>query len=79
MYSPSACGFALSLKEARNRVRSLKLQLFCTFVGLGDSAGTSSPDVVRSGGARYCFPRELCRGAPVPRIRSFSPTLALGS
>lgn len=78
LYSPSAWGFGLSRKDARNLVRSLKLQLFCTLVGLGVSAVTSGPGEVFSGGAKYCLLRVLCFAAPPPRMRSFNPVLLLG-
>lgn len=68
----------MSLRDARNRVRSLKLQLFCTLVGL-EASGTSSGlgERCRGGPRGCCRPRLPWRCELPRRIRSLMPILLL--
>lgn len=68
----------MSLRDARNRVRSLKLQLFCTLVGLEASATSSVLGERCRGGPRCCCrPRLPWRWELLSRIRSLMPILLL--
>lgn len=72
--SPSAEARGLSLREARKRVRSLKLQLFCTLVGLVASHTCSLlGEVATDGGARCCLEGPVRRWELPMRIRSLMP------
>lgn len=72
--SPSAEVRGLSLKEARKRVRSLKLQLFCTLVGLVASPTCSLlGEVGIGGGARCCLEGPVRRWELPMRMRSLMP------
>lgn len=67
----------MSLRDARKRVRSLKLQLFCTLVGLEASGMSSVLGERCRGGPRYCLPRLPCRCELLRRMRSLMPILLL--
>ena len=72
--SPSAEVRGLSLREARKRVRSLKLQLFCTLVGLLASPTCSLlGEVGIGGGARCCLEGPVRRWELPMRMRSLMP------
>ena len=72
--SPSAEMRGLSLREARKRVRSLKLQLFCTLVGLLASPTCSLlGEVGIGGGARCCLEGPVRRWELPIRMRSLMP------
>lgn len=67
----------MSLRDARKRVRSLKLQLFCTLVGLEASGMSSVLGERCRGGPRCCLPRLPCRCELLRRMRSLMPILLL--
>lgn len=69
----------MSLRDARKRVRSLKLQLFCTLVGLEASATSSVLGERCRVGPRCCCcrPRLPWRWELLSRIRSLMPILLL--
>lgn len=71
---PSAELRGLSLREARKRVRSLKLQLFCTLLGL-DASPTCSllGEVGIGGGARCCLEGPVRFWELLIRMRSLMP------
>lgn len=71
---PSAEQRGLSLREARKRVRSLKLQLFCTLLGL-DASPTCSllGEVGIGGGARCCLEGPVRFWELLMRMRSLMP------
>lgn len=72
--SPSAHERGLSLREARKRVRSLKLQLFWTLVGLLASPICSLlGEVAIGGGARCCLEGAVRRWELPMRMRSLMP------
>lgn len=64
----------MSRREARKRVRSLKLQLLCTLLGLEASGGSSGLGERCRGGPKCCRPRPP--GGP-RRMRSLMPILVL--
>lgn len=74
---PSTGVRGLSLRDARKRVRSLKLQLFCTLVGLEASGMSSVLGERCRGGPRCCLPRLPCRCELLRRMRSLMPILLL--
>lgn len=67
----------MSLRDARKRVRSLKLQLFCTLVGLEASGMSSVLGERCRGGPRCCLARLPCRCELLSRMRSLMPILLL--
>ena len=67
----------MSLRDARKRVRSLKLQLFCTLVGLEASGMSSVLGERCRGGPRCCLPRLPGRCELLSRMRSLMPILLL--
>jgi len=75
--SPSTGVRGLSLRDVRKRVRSLKLQLFCTLVGLEASGMSSVLGERCRGGPRCCPPRLPCRCGLLSRMRSLMPILLL--
>lgn len=75
--SPSGCSRGLSRSDARKRVRSLKLQLLCTLLGLGASGTASVLGERCRGGARCRRPRLPRRCGEPRRMRSLMPILVL--
>lgn len=74
---PSTGVRALSRKDARKRVLSLKLQLFCTLVRLEASGMSSVLGERCRGSPSCCLPRLPCRCELLSRMRSLMPILLL--